>query len=85
MFRAIGSREHQNGAQILSSPLHPIFATRKAPLPDFARSRLDRNAPPRCRRAGDKMDTGVAAKIQDIDDTPTLPMTGAAYLPGVGL
>jgi uncharacterized circularly permuted ATP-grasp superfamily protein len=31
----------------------------------------------------DKVDTGVAAKIQDIDDTPTLPMTGAAYLPGV--
>jgi uncharacterized circularly permuted ATP-grasp superfamily protein len=29
------------------------------------------------------VDTGVAAKIQDIDDTPSLPMTGAAYLPGV--
>jgi hypothetical protein len=28
------------------------------------------------------VDTGVAAKIQDIDDTPSLPMTGAAYLPG---
>ena len=34
------------------------------------------------RARADKVDTGVVAKIKDIDDTPTLPMTGAAYLPG---
>lgn len=35
------------------------------------------------KRRTTKVDTGVAAKIQSLDEAPNLPMTGAAYLPGV--
>src|SRR5690606_13497138 len=78
-----GFPDHQKGAQMLSSPAHRIIARRKAPLPRFVRSRLDRDARPQRGAQGGQVDTGVAAKIQDIDDNPTLPMIGAAYLPGV--